>query len=623
MIQVANKYIKKMRAIRAKHLFVLLLLLMPISFIGINNYFFASSSFHYFANPENPRIITMQWVGDTDGLYMMLILAFIITALWLICFLTGKLGSFMTRFSQLVLNFKNFIKTNPKKAGIHAVIIVAIILASIVIVSITVGNASYLRHAKFAGMLFFAAVGFSIYFIAIFHGNVARLYLLLSLVIGFVYIGAHPDCFYAWDNNIHYAWALEESFVKYVSITHNDIALASNHTMLSSSIPAFDGFPQPITAGELATVQQYLKGPHTLAMHSTQGLSLYHRLAHIPAGIMIYIGRSLAIAPIIVVAMGHLGNLFMFSFVVYFAIKRLNSGKHIMAIIAMFPTVIIMSTTYTYDYWMIAFLMLGFAYFFNEIQTPGVKIKVKSIIIIIGSFVIGMAPRIVYSLFIGFLFCIKRDKFNTKKCYYLYLVSVTFGVLFTISSFIVPRIVSGVGTGDMRGGDDINAGAQIAYILNNPLQYTRILLDQLRAYLNVFIGTNYVTNFSHPHLGFAPYFYLVWMLLLFVMFTDRNEKDMVSGTVGYKVIVSIIAFSTVSLIITALYMFFTPVGASTLLGVQPRYMLPVIFPILYILGSFKIKNNINKTGYTVGVFSIMSFVSLYGVWDKLILRLGS
>jgi len=267
--------------------------------------------------------------------------------------------------------------------------------------------------------------------------------------------------------------------------------------------------------------------------------------------------------------------------------------------------------------------MLGFAYYFNEIQNPDEKIKLKNIVIMIGSFVIGMAPKAVYFSMAGILLFMKRSKFKTNKGYVSYLLAVIFGMLIITSVFLVPNITGDTGPGDMRGGSDVSYQGQISFILNNPLEYTKILLRSMRVFLDSFNDsdfTNYITNIAY--FGTSNYMHLVWLLLLFVMFTDRNENDLISIRAGQKTLVSAMAFGTVALFSTAMYIAITPVGYLHILGTQPRYMLPVLFPILYIIGGFKIQNNMNKTAYTTGVFAIMSFVLLYAVWTKLIVQLG-
>jgi len=606
--------------LRAKHILVLFLLLTPIVLIGISNYFFASSSFHFVADPEDAKILTRQWIGDYDGIYMSIILGIVTTALWLTGFFTGKLDSFLASFMELVKNLINYIKNNHKKVILHTGILLSIVIAALVIASATTPGTSAYGRVRLARTVFYTAIGLSGYFIIMIRRNVQKIFFLLSITIGLVYIISHPQFFFSWDTSIHYAWSLEASFVRYASITEADIALANNAWIPFSATPAYDGYPQFLSGDELATVRQYRLGTYTLAPHNENVLPLYNRLAYIPAGIMLFIGRSLALAPLTVLKFGMLGSHLVYTILAYFAIKRLNSGKHIMAVIAMFPTAFLLSTAYSYDYWVIAFALLGFAYYFYEVQSPDKKIELKNIVIMIGSFVIGMAPKAGYVTLMFVLYFIKQSKFKTKKGHYFYLLAVTCGMFIIMSSFIIPYLTGYTGQGDIRGSDDVSYSNQISFILNNPLTYMGIVLSFLREYLNVFTGTNYVTGFAG--LGGSSFFYLTWLLLLFVMFTDRNEKNLITIKTGYKVLISIVALGTIVFFITAMYISFTPPGVSYIQGVQPRYMLPVLFPVLYIIGGFKVQNNINKTAYTGGVFSIMCLVLLTGAWDKILPRLG-
>jgi len=616
---MSKRIVQYIQKFQVKHIFLLILLLAPIVLIGVSNYFFAYSSFH---NVENARgEIYRQWVGDTDGILMTMILSAIIILLWLIGVFTGKLDNLMTSIPQSIKNRIAFIKSNPKKTAIHAGILISIIIIAMLIVPLSVSTGSKLAWARMARTLFFIASGFSIYFIVFFHRNVEKLFVLLSLSIGFIFIMAHPHYWYGWDNAVHYAYAFEESFVRYASINEVDLALAQNGHIPFSITPAYDGFPQLMTGRELVTISQFHLKSGSLSFIGSEGHTLLMRLAHIPAGIMLFIGRSLVLSPLNILRLGLFANHLIYTAIVYYAIKRLNSGKHLMAIIAMFPTVFVLSTNYGYDYWVIAFAMLGFAYYFNEIQNPNEKIKLNTIITMIGSFIVGMGPKATYISMMVILFFIKRNKFKTTKGHWLYLLAVTLGILVVASIFMIPILTGNTGPGDPRADYSVvSYENQMSFILNNPLTYIGILIDSLKEYLNVFTNSNYVTSFAY--MGTTPYFYLTWMLILFVMFTDRNEKDLISTRAMYKVIVSVVAFGTISLFHTAAYIVITPVGYNGIFGAQARYMLPVLFPVLYIIGGFKIENNINKTAYTTGIFSIMSFVLLYGVWNTLIVRLG-
>ncbi len=60
--------------------------------------------------------------------------------------------------------------------------------------------------------------------------------------------------------------------------------------------------------------------------------------------------------------------LLTYALTVYFAIRKLKSGKMIMSVIALFPTNIVLASNYSYDPWVTGFSLLGTAYFVSEMQ---------------------------------------------------------------------------------------------------------------------------------------------------------------------------------------------------------------------------------------------------------------
>jgi len=593
---------------------------------------------------QSPLLMSRQWVGNLDGILMTLILSTIVAALWVAGLYTGYLDSAIKRLIDGTLSKIRFIKENPQKSLLHAGTLLSIMVIALIVQIAFPNNVPLLSITGISRVLFFAIAGASLYCIVVFRRKPEKLFLSLSLIIGLLYVAVSPLFWYAFDQTIHYAWAVEESFVRVASVSQSDWFLSNNglygfSALLTDpgSAPGLRGAGDLVAGHENPILFSFIRGTDTLAELGPPGRYLISRFAHIPTGFFIFIGRSLALAPILIVKLGMLGNHIIYTLIVYFAIKRINSGKHIMAVIAMFPTSFVLSTTYGYDHWLIALSMLGFAHFFNEMQNPEKKIKPKIAVLMVGAFFIGIGPKAIYFPLMCILYFMKKSKFKTKKGYYSYLAGVTCGILLILSSFLVPFLAAGGGgIGDIRGGADVNASAQTMFILNNPLEYTGILLRFMWQYINIFTTQDYVTFFAH--LGSSSFFILVWMLMGFVILTDRNKMDALTSTAGYKGITSLMSFSTIALFSTALYVAFTPVGADHIAGLQGRYILPVLFPFLYVVGSLKIMRKVNstarsslvsglkvtddniKTAYSSVVFGIMSFVLLAGAWEMFITR---
>ena len=576
---------------------------------------------------ESAASINRQWVGNYDGILMTLILTAIVLAIWSIGLFAGNQDKFITRFTDGIIKWVRIIKENPKKTLLNLGILFAIPIIALAIGVIFSGNVSVLSTAGIIRVFFYAIVGFSMYCIVTFRGKPEKLFLSLSLLIGVLYIAVSPFYWWGWDQRSHFAWSFEDSFVRTVSVSHADwyLANALERNWWWPIFPGrgaatgFGGITNLLFSTDNPTLYSFTHDTFSHAEYESGVRNIFARFAHRWTGLFIFIGRSLSLTPVLIVKLGIIGNHLIYTLIVYFAIKRLNSGKYIMATIAMLPTAFVLSTTYGYDHWLIALTMLGFAYFFYEVQSPEKEIELKSIIIIIGAFFLGIGPKAIYFPLMMTLLLLSKDKFRTTNGYKGYMLSVAIAAFALIASFAVPFIATdGGGEGDWRGGYYVNSSAQTMFILNNPITYAGTLLRFLPGY--IFEAPNYILAFGAY--GTVSNMFLVisvLALMLFTVMTDRMDSDAITATAKYRIITAVAVLSTIALFSTALYIMFTSVGVDYIAGVQGRYMIPVLFPILYVVACFRIKNNINKSVYSSLVFGIMSFVLLFAAWEVFIL----
>lgn len=128
----------------------------------------------------------------------------------------------------------------------------------------------------------------------------------------------------------------------------------------------------------------------------------------------------------------------------------------------------------------------------------------------------------------------------------------------------------------------------------------------------------YMTSFAY--LGDGAFYGILLVLLAVVVFTDRNEYDRFTTTVPHKLRTLFAALVTVVCVATVLYISFTPVGFDTVNGCQARYLMPVIFPVLYVIGTNKISNRMNRNTYNTIVFSISGLVLFFNIGYMLLGR---
>ena len=109
------------------------------------------------------------------------------------------------------------------------------------------------------------------------------------------------------------------------------------------------------------------------------------------------------------------------------------------------------------------------------------------------------------------------------------------------------------------------------------------------------------------------------VLLIIVAVTDKNKEDSWYSYRFVSLATIFVVLTIIVLMATALYISYTPVGLNTVLGLQPRYLLPLGFPLLVMLGSGNIRNFINRRLYNGCVIGLSGFILLYSLWEIIIL----
>lgn len=184
-----------------------------------------------------------------------------------------------------------------------------------------------------------------------------------------------------------------------------------------------------------------------------------------------------------------------------------------------------------------------------------------------------------------------------------------------LSSFMLPNLIHGFGSGDARGGARVNSAKQVEYILSNPWIFTKIMASCFLRYINPYYADSYLTNMSYIGRGF--YYELLLMLLVFLAFFDREKStepkviQRKRSAMVLRIATYIGAVGAIILAMAALYVSFTSVGIGSILGLQGRYLLPLLFPVLYFTGIDGIKIEFNKN--IMAVISIVIIMAVFFV----------
>lgn len=335
-------------------------------------------------------------------------------------------------------------------------------------------------------------------------------------------------------------------------------------------------------------------------------------VANISPAIGLIIGRGLGCSYSTTYMLGRFMNLLQYAVIFFAAISLIKGrGKYILSAFGLIPTCVFLASSYSYDGWVIAISALAYAMFIAELQKEESCITLKKWIGILAVFALGVLPKAIYFPMIFPMIFIGKKKFDNRHKFHTYVWVNIAVMLLLILSFVIPVFTRGAGLDDTRVFSDVDSVKQIEYIIMHPLQYTVVLLKFIVQYLSPDKSLNYLTYLGYY--GYASNYVAIFVSIGFVALMENDGKQK-GQTALFKLVLSAAFFATVCLMATALYVSFTPVGSDKIEGCQWRYLLPVLFPVIYWLSEFKIDTDkINKGLYASVVLVVIGLIFVTGI----------
>lgn len=403
--------------------------------------------------------------------------------------------------------------------------------------------------------------------------------------------------------------------------THFINAAGASHLQNSTLSIAEEDFYYTCYLGQLKSysmteeprLRQILNDPSARVAESSDQPVLinFRTVIYLPAILVFFFARGLGIPMTAMVVLGRLASALFYLIVIYLGMRHLKSGKMIMAAVALMPGAVFLVSNFNYDYWLIALVAYSIAYLIGEYQHPEKLLTVKDIVLIFGTFLVGILAKPVYIPLLGLAAFLPKEKFKSVKWRRIYRCFFCGIVVLAVLGFAVLIFGGGLGSGDMRGGEGVNAAEQIQYILSDPMKYTGLLLSYLRfQYLNMTMFKAFIVQtayyWSIPALAMPC---LIWLVVVTVL--DRRRNDVRPVGCPIKITVLPLAFASVCCVATAMYVTFNEVGAATIEGCQGRYLWPIMAPLFLTLGQIRfltIPRNDKVERWIEGVGMVISVI---------------
>ena len=562
----------------------------------------------YYAIPENSGI---------KKIYMYILVIFIAIALSFLSMLSSVVINFLDYLEKKIISEYDKIKKNRKKLLIALIVFCLNIAFSIIVIKILEksGLCKYNWKTIILCISILIIAETALFLRKYFANKIEVIGFITILFIGTIFtVLESPIVGNSWDDGIHYnrVAVLSHALDKHQPLAEligRENEIKNRQFYREETQDAYCDFLDEITDSKY-----YISNGDVSALISSTGV------AYIPSVLGLVFARGIGLPYHIQFVVGKWMNVLLFAILCYYAMKKLKSGKLIALLIALIPTNIFLASNYSYDTWLTGWSMLGLCTFFGEIQRPDQIIKKKSIWIIFISMLLAVLPKMVYFPLTFIVFFMPRSKFSSKKDYWKYKLLILFNIAIPFIFVLMKNVISVAGTtgqGDMRGGEDVDSGGQIAYILSNPLQTFKTMFNFLKDYLNPWIeGREYINNLAYN--GLVPYYKIVLLVILVSALVSRNEKEEGKYPWWFRSGVVLVYAGIGALAAIALYILFTPVGSDIVAGCQGRYIIPALFPTLFVLTRFSgrtyVKNFVKEENINCLAVSVLALFSLYGMW---------
>jgi len=298
--------------------------------------------------------------------------------------------------------------------------------------------------------------------------------------------------------------------------------------------------------------------------------------AYLPQTTAIVIGRLIHLGGTYTFYLARILNFAVYMVLLWFALKWIPFGKNTLGVIALFPMTLHLVSSLSYDA-----VILGLAFFFTakvlQLAYQAEKVTRKDMAILTASMALLAPIKVVYVLMAFMCFLIPRQKFKSRKSFWVSAGVMAGVVALVFLAVNIPRLIPYLEesnlTLDHADGADCYT---LAELLTHPIRTVYYLVNTFRYY-----GDSFLTRMAGEMLGWLeigiPMSGIITLFILLGLTTaaGQNEPQIClekkNRVIGWLVVAGVILFAAFSMLAA-----WTPAGVPFAEGVQGRYFLPVL-----------------------------------------------
>jgi uncharacterized membrane protein len=300
----------------------------------------------------------------------------------------------------------------------------------------------------------------------------------------------------------------------------------------------------------------------------------YSPLPYLASALSMAVGKVFDLSPLILMYLGRFGNLLLWLFIIFLAIRITPVFKWGFLAIALMPMTLFQAASLSADGVAISLSFLTIAIFLKLALDENIKkINTKHILILISiSLLLGLA-KMPYIMLILMFFLIPSRKFDGKKRMFQ-----IFGLMFLLAVLIIALwnfMVNGL---YMPLDPGISIKDQVFYILQYPIDFIQTLLNTSSKYAGelpgIVIGNWAYANSPIPNWIYSIYFFALVLISAFDKSSFKMKIKQRYTLLGLFLLIT-------GTIFFLEYLTWTYIGAQVIHGIQGRYLIPIL-PLLFL-----------------------------------------
>lgn len=357
------------------------------------------------------------------------------------------------------------------------------------------------------------------------------------------------------------------------------------------------------------SMHSWVADPDNIIKYGNPNQALYSPLSYIPQVIGVFVMKQFTNNTLTVFYAGRVTCLLVIILMLFFSVKWLPTGKRLIVVVALLPMFIHEAVSYAADASINIFPIFMLAYLY-KLRSEEYISWWRGLIFAFITIIIALC-KVVYLPFAFLVFCLPKEGFKNSKRAMIYKLGVF--LLAVISNLLWLAISMGYLV-EINPG--VNSTEQIKYVLRHMLQFVCIVANttfqNVGTWLRQMVGGNLGWNNILLD-SFIVYVLIVILAIELIFRTEQEKSGKDNGSIKYISIVVVV--SVMALTYASLYVQWTPLRNTEIIGIQGRYFIPLLLPFGLILKRVKVDIKHEKMlAAELGLMcmiNIMSLVSIY------------